>query len=284
MPGVFRKTAAILLIPAILVVSTGCWGKTELNEIGIVTTTGVDMEPDGSVRITVLSTQPEGSPNMPQLRSITWVGTATVANITDASKNLRKIAVKKLSWIHNSIIIIGQEAAKNKMREVIDFFSRNREIRFRSHMLVAEGKAFDLLQAPADLQRDLYVELEGLVKNLEDWPKSYSADLKEFLVSYTEQCGDLVTGRIWYTEEQRNTFSTAREDFEKLALNGRKLPIVYLEGSAVFRQGKFMGWFDAEETRGYLWIIGKIKPGAIVTGGKNGMLAMENMFSSTSVK
>jgi spore germination protein KC len=279
----FRKAAAILLIPVFLVLTTGCWGKTELNEIGIVTVTGMDVEPDGSMRITVLSTQPEGSPNVPQMRSITWLGTATGVNLVDAAKNLRRTAVKKLSWVHNNIIIIGQEAAKKEMEEVVDFFTRNREIRFRSHILVAEGKAADLLQTPAKLQRDLYIEIEGLIRNLDDWSKSHAASAKDFLVSYAEYCGDLVTGKIWYTEEQMDPFSTAREDYEKFALKDQKLPVAYIEGCAVFRKGSLVGWLDAKETRGYLWITDKIKPGAIIAGGEGGSLAMENIFSSTSV-
>ncbi len=273
----------MLLLPALFVFFTGCWGKTELNEIGIVTTTGVDAEPDGSVRITVLSIQPEGSPNVPQLRSITWIGSATGKNLADAAKNLRSTAVKRLSWLHNSIIIIGEDAAKSKMEDVIDFFARNREIRFSSHVLVAGGRACDMLQTPASLQRDLYTEMEGMIRNIDDWSKSYVANAKEFLVSYSEHCGDMVTGKIWYREEQTNTFATAREDYEKLVLKDRKLPVAFMEGCAVFKLGSFAGWLDASETRGFLWIMNKIKPGTIISAGKDGDLAMENLFSSSSV-
>lgn len=279
----FRKVIVILLVSVLMVFTTGCWGKTELNEIGIVTMTGIDLEPDGSMRITVLSVQPEGPSNTPQLRSYTWIGTATGVDLVDAAKNLRRTAVKKLSWIHNSIIVIGQEAAKSKMGEVIDFFSRNREIRFSSHMLVAEGKALNMLETPAKVQRDLYTEIEGLIRDKDRGSKSYAANLKQFLVSYAQRSSNLVTGKIWYTEEQMNTFSTAREDYEKLVLNGRKLPVAYIEGCAVFKNGSFVGWLDGQETRGYLWVIGKVRPGGIIAG-KAGSLAMENIFSDTSVK
>lgn len=279
----FRRIAVILLLPVLLISNTGCWGKTELNEIGIVTTTGVDMEPDGSIRITVMSVQPEGLANAPLVRSMTWIGTATGADLVNAAKNLRSTAVKKLSWIHNNIIIIGQEAAKNKMTEVVDFFSRNREIRFSNYILVAGGRAFDMMQTPPDLHRDLPTEILGIIRNLNEWSKSYVSNAKEFLISYAERCGDLVTGKIWYMNEKMNTFSTDRENYEKLYLNDRKLPIAYMEGCAVFRQGSMVGWLDGPETRGFLWITGKIKPGAIIAAGKSGMLAMENIFSSTSI-
>lgn len=279
-----KRIALAMLAFVLLFCSTGCWGKTELNEIGIVTVTGIDTEPDGTVRISVLSIQPEGTQNSPQMRSITWLGTATGTNLVDAAKNLRSTAFKTLTWIHNHVILIGQEAAKDGMEEIIDFFSRNRELRFNSYMLVTEGRAYDMMQTPSKMQRDLFAEMQGLIRNVTDWSKCHVADAREFMISYSEHCGDLITGRIGYSEEEVNPFSTAREDVEKMAQLGQKLPVAYLEGCGVFKNGKFVGWLNTEETRGYLWITDKIKPGAVIAGGKSNSLALENKFASTSVK
>ena len=278
-----KRFVAAMCILVILSGLTGCWGKTELNDIGIVVATGVDLEKDGSIRITVMSVQPEGASSAPITRSFTWIGTATGSNLVDASKNLRNTSMKKLSWLHNSIIIAGEDIARANMEEVVDFFSRNREVRFNSYIMIAEGTAFDLMQTPADILSNLPKELLGLIDNVDDWSKSYVANAKEFLVSYSEHCGDLVTGRIFTRNERRTTFSTDREDYEKLDLRGEEIQVACLEGSAVFKSGNMVGWLDGRQTRGYLWITNKIKSGAIIADGDGGKLAFENMFTKTSV-
>lgn len=280
----FRRIAVTMVIFSLAVSSAGCWGKTELNEIGIVTVTGVDYDPDGSIRMTVMSVQPEGPANTAPVRSSTWIGTATGKNLMDASKNLRSIAVKDLTWIHNSVIVIGKAAAQQKMNEVIDFFSRNREVRFNSYILVADGTAFDMMQIPPDIQSDLSKEILGMIDNVDEWSKSYVANAKEFLVSHTDNCGNYVTGRLAQSKESRTTFSAPRENYEKMALLGKDIPLAYIEGCAVFRQGKMIGWLDSVETRGYLWITGKIMSGSIITEMDGGTVSMENNFSSTSVE
>lgn len=280
---IIRRFASIIALSMLMIVMSGCWGKTELNEIGIVTATGVDLEPDGSIRITVLSVQPEGTTTASVVRSSTWIGTAVGKDLIDAAYNLNSIALKKLSWLHNKIIIVGQNMAGSKMNDVIDFLARNREIRFSSYILVAGGRAFDLLQAPADIQKDLPTEILGMIRNDDKWSKSYAANIREFLMSDAEHCGDLVTGKIWFTNESRTTFSAPKEDYEKLALMGEKLPIVFMEGCALFKGGEMLGWLSPNQTKGYLWITGKLQPGTVISLGDGKTLALKDAASRTSV-
>lgn len=279
-----KPVACIVIFMMMIMLLSGCWGKTELNEIGIVTVTGVDLEPDGNIRITVMSMQPEASGVSAPVRSSTWIGTAVGKNLMDASKNLRSIAMKHLNWIHNTIIIIGQDVAERKMEEVIDFFSRNREVRFSSYILVAQGTALDILQTPADIQNDLPKEILGIIGNAPKWSKSYVANAKEFMVSHAEGSGNYITGKIAAVFEKRSTFSAPRQEYEKLVLRGTELPILHLEGCAVFKNGIMVGWLDPDESRGYLWITGKIKTGTIITQMEEGNLSFENNFIGTSVE
>jgi spore germination protein KC len=279
----FRRIVIIFLIIELLLLITGCWGKTELNEIGIVTATGVDLEPNGDIRITVLSVQPEGVIVTAGFRSSTWIGSAVGKDLLDAGKNLRGVAVKRLSWLHNKLIIIGHDVAVSKMKDVIDFLTRNREIRLSSYIIVAEGRAFDLLQAPADIQRDLPTEILGTVRNTDEWSKTYVANTREFLMSYAEHCGDIVTGRITAKKESMLTFSAPKEEYEKFTLIGDKIPIVFIDGCALFKGGEMLGWLDPDQTKGYLWITGKLKPGSVITLGEGKTLAMEDAASSTKV-
>jgi spore germination protein KC len=260
------RVIIILALAVILALTSGCWGQREMDEIGIVTVTGVDMEPDGMVRITVHSVQPFGSPVSPSDRSFTWVGTATGRNIMDAGKNLRRTATKKLAWVHSKVIIVGEEMARQEFAKLLDYLSRNREIRYNCNVLVTQGTAFDMMQVPADIEKNLAKELEGLIMNADEWSKSYVSDIKEFLVSSSSVYSSIITARVGHHTSGMDTFSTSREEYRKMNPGTKYLGIAFLEGTAVFKEEKLVGWLSGEETRGYRWIMGKVKPGVVVAG------------------
>ena len=262
---------------------SGCWGALEINEIGIVKATGIDIEPDGSLRITVLSVQPEGMVTAPVTKSMTWIGTATGETLSDAAANLRSIAFKKLSWLHNRIIIVGEDKARSDMGDVVDFLLRSREFRLRDCILIAEGRAFDMLSVPADLQMDYSVELEGLIENSDYWSKVYEPCAKEIFVNFAEKGIEGIAGRVSYYYSSRKTFSSSREEYEKLDKRGERLPIAFMEGSAAFKGFKMAGWLNGAETRGYMWITGKAKRGIIVKAFEGGRASMEIISAKSMI-
>ncbi len=282
-----RKTKAFTVVLAVFiaVVFGGCWGKKEMDELGIVTITGIDLEEDGSVRMTVHSVQPYGSVRNPADRSFTWIGTATGENIMDAAKNLRSTATKKLVWIHSKIIIVGQDMARYEFEKVMDFLARNREIRYNSYLLVTGGTAFGMLQVPADIQKNLAAELEGIISNADEWSKAYASNIKDFLMAFS--CGHSagITAKVGYYMMEMDTVSTSKEEYRKFALAGKKLPISYIRGSAIFNEKGFTGWFDDYETRGYMWIANKARPGVIVAGTfRQEEVGMESLEAKSKIK
>lgn len=282
-----RKLIFIIII-IILITSTGCWGKRELNELSVVSATGVDLEPDGSIRITVISIMPVGAAGTAGLqRSNAWIGTATGKNIASASKNLGKIATKRLAWFHNRIILIGEDLAKKGVGDVMDYIARNREFRYENSILVTKGRATDMLTVPADIEKHLVTEIDGIIENIkQEWPRSYIDNFKGFLMTLSEKNKGHITGILDYYETSQNTFSTNREDFKKMDLNNTKLGIAYIEGSAVFKEDKLVGWLDGQETRGYILLTEGLRAGVITTDYKdrNGKISLELLRSKSSIK
>lgn len=272
-----RRLILLFIITLIPFTFTGCWGIREMNEIGIITATGVDVEPGGGVRITVFSMQPVGNIENPAQRSIAWIGSATGKSLMDASKNLRSISSRNLVWFQNDIVIVGEEMAKVGTREINDFILRNREIRLTGFILVTEGKAMDLMQVPADIQSNLYYEIAGILQNANEYAKFYASNIKDYIVSTAVPTQSCVIGKIGYYNTSMNTFSVPREEYEKLYFKDAKLGVSYLYGSAVMKDSKMAGWLNGEETRGFLWITDKNKAGTVSVKSSNGDLSMEIM-------
>ncbi|SNR87648.1 germination protein, Ger(x)C family [Anaerovirgula multivorans] len=283
-----RKTKLFFLIILMALILAGCWGQKEVNDLGIIQVTGIDKEPDGNFRMTVLAIIPIGGTEESLDRSTIWIGSAVGTSINDASKNLRAIAPKRLVWIDNKIIVVGEEMARHGLDEIMDFFIRTREFRYRNSILVSEGKALDTLSIPADIEEGLPQELEGIIRNTEEWLKAYVPDLNDFLIKYLDKHIEAVAGRLTYYETDIDTFSTSREEYKSIEDNGedKKKKVVTVKGSAVFKGDKLIGWLDTEETRGYRLIIGEIDYGAATVKNDDQLVSLEvrNLNSNIEAK
>jgi spore germination protein KC len=60
------------------------------------------------------------------------------------------------------------------------------------------------------------------------------------------------------SSEGRDTYAS------RIELMGGEKKQTILTGAAVFRKDRFVGWLDKSETRGLLWVLGKVKSGIIV--------------------
>ncbi len=221
------KNIVCIVLILVTVSFSGCYGKYELNEIGIVSLVGVDIDDTNNIILSVICILPAQQNSDV---SNYWLGISEGSSIMEASKNMNSMAMKKLLWFENDIIIVGERFARNGVRDLLDFIGRNRENRLSNKILVVDGKANELLQIPSDVSIDLPSEIKGIAKNSKQWSKTYTADIREFLISAANPNVGSYTGKISMKETKRNTFSTNRESFKKMSLEGQDTNIAYVEG------------------------------------------------------
>ena len=281
------KFVSTFLILCILLPFTGCAAKKELSDISIADIMGIDIAKDGNVKVSVLAITPTGSNTTmgSSEQSTVWLGTATGASLVEAITNLNGIATKKIVWFHNRYIIISSKYAKNSLNELADYLIRNRETRFLSGLLITEGDVLDMLQVPADIQKSLSDEIEGMAKNSLLWSKGYVRDLKDFMSNFAEKDTDNLIGKIGYNMSFRNTYSTNREIIRKEYWVNRAFGLAFIEGSAVIRRDRFVGFLSGTETRGCLWIMNKVKLGSITVNERagKGTIAVTILNSGSSI-
>lgn len=281
-----RKKHFMLLTIIILIINTGCWGKTELSDLGLVTATGIDLEPDGNYRITVISITPIGfgSKGEPE-RSNSWIGTATGKTLADAKSNLKETATKNLAWFHNRFIIIGENLARQGIGDLMDYLSRGRQFRYENKVLITPTTAYDMLTIPADVEKNLVLEIDGIVKSIEEgWSKVYIENFKNVLVNYCEEKSGFVTGKIYYIKNENTTISTSKEEFKEIGTGEREQYVTAIKGSAVFRNDKLIGWMDGIETQAYMLIKGKAKTGLVTAEYNDGKDSLSFEFKESKRK
>lgn len=239
-----RKVALILSL-TLLLFQTGCWNAREINELAFVMSIAIDKAEEG-YHVTAQIAKPDvynksssGAGGTEKEKPF-WVVAGDGKTIFEAIRNMAEISPRRIFWSHIKVIIISDAIAREDVLDIFDFFSRNPELRLRTWIAITEGEAGKILDIVPMIEKDPSQNIEKIINKVNITGKAYSIMLKNFLQEYLDPYTDPVASRIVVT-----------------TVNSR--PTVKLEGAAVFDIGKMVGWLDAEETRGLLWIKNDIK-------------------------
>ncbi len=145
------KLIPYVLLFVLTVILTGCWDRVELEEQAFVQTIGLDQGRAGQVLVTFRIVIPsriisgttgsagEASPS-------SFLTSLEVPTIPMALQLANTYISRPLNLIHARGLVIGEDLAKGGLREYLTFFSSWRQNRKIMFVVVAKGKAFDILQ------------------------------------------------------------------------------------------------------------------------------------------
>jgi spore germination protein KC len=266
----------LFLFITIILFTNGCWNYRELNQLAVVAGTGIDPgKKPGTVQLTVQLFKPgavqsggggggTGGGSGPQQLPYTVISRSG-KTIFDATRNFLAETDRRLYWPHNQVIIIGEEQAGKGVRLVLDYFARNNEPRPTIWILVAEEKAKEVLNAPGNLEKIPAMEISQLIQAQPAASKNVMINLQDFVGRLLSKTTAPVTTLIKTNE------------------SGGKRKLT-LSGTAVFKADRMVGKLDGRETRGLLWVLGKVKRGVIVVKAPGGKVGLEITRSRTKVK
>ncbi|MEW9125199.1 MAG: Ger(x)C family spore germination protein, partial [Thermotaleaceae bacterium] len=134
---------------------TSCWDRRELNELYIVTALGIDKSEEGYL-VTVQLINP-GEIESEKSETDTPVTTyqSSGETVFEALRRLTLEAPRRLYGAHLRLVVFGEELAREDgIGKVIDFISRDHEIRTEFYMLVSKNStAEELLNILTPLER-----------------------------------------------------------------------------------------------------------------------------------
>ncbi|AIQ72282.1 MULTISPECIES: Ger(x)C family spore germination protein [Paenibacillus] len=260
------RVSITFLILCILL--TGCWSSTPVEELSMEIGVALDSaEETGDEEATqqggggnpmpaqIMSTYqftiPQGSGGSGMKSGASPSSTRNYYNMSEVSDSMFE-ALRALSLRtrrtpighHLKVIVIGEKLARStKFSELIDFFSRDNDIRPSVLLYVSKGKARDVLENALPGQTPSFV-LEGIFVN-----RSRSTRIWE-PVSIAKVAGPLHGKRSFMLQ---NVISLEKEKETKL------------DGAGVIKgkTGKLVGFFDASELEGMVWLTGKGEGGAL---------------------
>ncbi|MFD0711599.1 Ger(x)C family spore germination protein [Paenibacillus sp. GCM10027626] len=243
-----RKMIATAIVFAPVLLLAGCWDRTELNDLALVTAVAIDKPEGQGVELSVQIMIPRkigggtmGGGTSSSEGKQTLVRSETGTNIADALSKLQRIVPRKLFWGQCKVFIFGESMAKEGIQESMDFLVRHPQPRERAYMYVSKGKAAAALEVSPPLERSS----GEVLRELSDLQIGIQVTMKEL--------NKMLTG-----ESQAATLPYVHIlPPEKGSKETQTIPYIY--GSAIFKKDKMIQRITEKTTRGVMWLRNEIK-------------------------
>ena len=199
--------------------------RYELDQLLMVNAIGVDVynDKEDKFRITLAYTEPDEN-----------VGVSTISasgvSFSAAINNAASYSGRSIYLGQSNMVIIGNEAAKNGLTELIDYITRSYEARLNSVIITACGTAEEILNVKPISGLDVLSELDTLIKNTSQNSLSYPSTLGEVIADFSDDNRYPVTPLIYTSSDE----------------NGGPVGNV-LVGSAVYKDDALYKTFTGEE-------------------------------------
>ncbi|MDU0200834.1 MULTISPECIES: Ger(x)C family spore germination protein [Paenibacillus] len=234
-----RLMNSLLLLILILPI-TGCWDRTELNDLAIITAMAIDSEEDKQVRITIQFIIPQnlagGILTSGGGGRRTTIRMAKGIDIANTLANLQQILPRKLFWGQCKVIIFSDSLAKAGLKEHSDYLVRQPQIRERAYVFVAKGKASEALRMIPPLERSS----SEVIRELAKMPISYAVTVEQLSIMLKSRSKAVALPLVYILPPVDPKEPTQT--------------IPYIKGTAIFKNSKMIGEISEIETRGLLWI------------------------------
>ena len=242
-----KKTAKLMAVILAAIFLGGCIPHTELDERAIVLAIGIDYE-EGEYNVTFQYYNPTGlggpSPvdnSQPNVLTASGKGLDVYEALEDASFKCGRELLLGVA----QLILIGEEAAKHSVTEVMDFC----RICFQSHpyMLaaVAEGNAEDYMQVKFSEGIASTNKLKLLLQNAERYGMAALPSALDLFISLETEQKSACLPRLKLNEDGK---SDASEDGKS----------VEISGGVLIKDGKAQANEDLETMKGLQLLGGKI--------------------------
>ncbi|HEX3030554.1 MAG TPA: Ger(x)C family spore germination protein [Clostridia bacterium] len=291
------KKRYILLALAVIIqiILPGCWDYMEYEQMAHVIAVGVDFSVDTGNFTTSIQHIPsiksgntgtgssKSSPNQ-----VGSVHTATDKTFYGCLAKLQQVVALKMFYGYQKVMVIGKEAAENKLSDILELHDRSPMPRNTAYLVFVSGKAQNTLATlDADSSISSGQEIFNLINLSPLSNSSYPITVQDFLEMLS--IGGLEATAPYIT-------TTAKDNEAPEAKGGKEGPYeldIQREGdqiitaTAVFKSDRFIGLLNNKENLGYGWITGKaIKPykTSMVSGSTENVLYYHIGKSKSKIK
>ncbi|GAB6179230.1 Ger(x)C family spore germination protein [Desulfotomaculum defluvii] len=262
----------IILVFVTAICLSGCWDRRELDTLAIVTGMALDKASDDKIQVNsqviipgnIKSPQDGGGGGGGAQQKAYQNLVNTDETIFRALRRVHYFSERRLYFSHIKLFIFGEDLAKGGLQKYVDFFARDPEPRITGKVLIAKGKASEILSDEAEFAKVPSLGINQILERSAAGSEVPVVTLKDFL--------------------ERLISKTTAPIAPLIELESKKR--VKLAGTAVFNKDKMVGSLNYQETRGLLWVINKVKGGIleVTYQSKANKASIEIIEASSQIK
>lgn len=253
----------ILIISSFLL--TGCWDMVEINQRLFVSSIGIDLNPEEGMDKYIVTFV------YPNINAIgkdasdskeRFVVSTPSSSIFNAGKEFSTMVDFPFYYKHVKVLVVGEELSKDDklMRQIIDSLNRDTKINKKVQVLLAEGRAEDVLKEDPEGEH----VTEGYIYNILKDSKSASRFSPKTL-----------------TEVIRDSDFCCITVIPKVIREGKQVKI---SGGAILKNYEFLAWIDAKENRALSLMRDEVKTELIDVPYKDSIISYNIIETSTDKK
>lgn len=244
--------------------TTGCWDRTELNDLAIILGWGMDQTQDGTymtsaqIVIPSKSGNSQGTGGSGQGKGY-FVVTATGKSILDAAQNMQTKLSRHISASHRRVLFIGERLARNGLGGILDEYSRNPDTRLRSDIFVVKGgTAKDFLKTSYPLEN---IPVFGVLKEYNQLGALKETAFLDFLISATSEGSSSNLPAVAIDSDSSSQDGQDQEREDQSNEKGFRIA-----GTGIFDKDlKLIGFLNMDEARALRWVSGTLTRQTITT-------------------
>ncbi|WP_019849109.1 Ger(x)C family spore germination protein [Desulfitobacterium sp. PCE1] len=264
-----KLSVVLLLIISILFLG-GCGGKREADELAYVLGIGIDKgKEEGTYLVTMQTAQPKASGGgAAELDN--WTISVETPSLATTTERVAEAFDKQPFAGTVRVIVIGEDLAESGINEALDYFQRFYEFRRTVYLVVAKGKAKDIMETELRTRQIPSLSLFDTIEGQKRQSVFPITRLGHYLT---------VLGR-----ESQNPLIPLVESI-KSGEHGLFYPDegaqeILIHESAVFDGGKLLATLNDQETKGYLWLDDEIQSRILEKGDGKGLKVTAWVLSS----
>lgn len=246
---------------------SSCVGANSLDEIAIVQSIGIDLEEDKTISLTLQIYTPQGAGSNSAIdisKNNSSIIKSSGKTISNAMQNATTIQGKNIFTGNNRLIIVGEDFAKNGIKSLFSYFNRSSLTRQNTQVLMAQGRASDIVGVNI-YQGILAAEtIEEMVNNNKENGIVNESPYYWISKNTTLNNGDGAMPIIKLDDKANSDGNKNSDDSQKSDDSQiKEINKVKLDGTAIFNDYKFTGVEDYEKTRGMVLIRDKLEQSII---------------------
>lgn len=263
---IVRIVLPLLTFFCLLSVS-GCWDRNEPEDLGVVSAVAVEKGDQGKIRLTIQTLNTTALAKGSSGRGVEFEKAyrntvAEADTIFEALSKMSRTTATKRFLSHTNVFLVSEDLARERgVMEIIDFLERDPQIRLDAWLVIARGSVVELLDVPGRISSSPSIRIADIIKHRELSFSYAPLKLAEFIRMLQSDSTHPFTAVV----ESQPNLSFIMEQGHGILYGSVPEPLnnVTLNGTAVFKQDKMVGWLDDRESRGLLWLRGEVKQGTM---------------------